>query len=261
MNEANYTSQLSTGLGMIEETQILMNLWQQGMDSVKLQKIALESGLLPNVSARRLKNIISECFSSRFLHGTPQPAIIIKYIQRALKAREFEQVLFIYTCRANLILADFIREVYWNAYSAGRDSLSSDEAENFIIRANQDGKMRASWSETTIRRQAGYLTGCCADFKLLENGQKTLRKILPFKLESRLVVLLAYDLHFAGHGDNSILNHPDWSLFGMDRNDVLNEFKRLALKGWFIVQAAGDAVRIGWQYQTREEFMDAFIKG
>ena len=75
------------------------------------------------------------------------------------------------------------------------------------------------------------------------------------------MVLLAYDLHFAGHGDNSILNHPDWSLFGMDRNDVLNELKRLALKGWFIVQAAGDAVRVGWQYQTREELTDAFVKG
>jgi hypothetical protein len=36
--------------------------------------------------------------------------------------------------------------------------------------------------------------------------------------------------------------------------------KQLALKGWFIIQSAGDVTRIGWQYQSMEEVIDALNK-
>jgi hypothetical protein len=228
------------------------------MDANQLLKKVLESGHLPNVSARRLRNIVSECFYPRYLRGEPPPALFLQKIRAKLSANEIKQLLFVYTCRANPILNDFVKEVYWAAYTAGRDSISNEDAEKFVIRANQDGKTRKPWSENTIRRVSGYLPGCCADFGLLEGGVKKSRRILSFRIEMKVAIYLAYDLHFSGHGDNSILGHPDWGLFGMDRDDVLNEFKRLGLKGWFIVQTAGDVTRIGWQYQTMEEFVDSF---
>lgn len=104
------------------------------------------------------------------------------------------------------------------------------------------------------------MPGCLADFGFLESGQKSIRKILPVRIEPRVAIYLAYDLHFSGTGDNSVLSDPDWSLFGMDRSDVLNELKKLALKGWFIIQSAGDVTRIGWQYQDMEKFTNAIIE-
>ncbi len=151
--------------------------------------------------------------------------------------------------------------MYWNAYSSGKEKISNEDACIFVTRANQDGKTVKPWSENTLQRVAGYLTTSCADFGLLEAGQKSVRKILPFRIESRVAFILAYDLHFLGHGDNSILGHPEWALFGMDRSDVLNEFKRQALKGWWILQSAGEVTRIGWQYQTMEELIHVLAKG
>lgn len=261
MKENFYTTQLQAGLGMIEETQILLNLWNSGIDPAQLQRIALESGELPNVSARRLRNIVGECFVPRYLHSTPPSALFLKNLQGKLVGKELVQLFFLFTCRANLILYDFVREVYWNAYTSGRNTISNEEAETFVVRANQDGKTRNPWSESTVRRISAYLTGCCADFGLLEGGTKSVRKILPFRIESRVAIFLAYNLHFSGHGDNSVLSDLDWTLFGMDRNDVLNELKRLSVKGWFIIQSAGDVTRIGWQFQNMEELTDAFIKG
>jgi hypothetical protein len=112
-----------------------------------------------------------------------------------------------------------------------------------------------------IDRVSNYLTGTLADFSLVENGRKSVRKILPFRIESRVFIILAYEMHFAGYGDNSILSNLDWSLYGMNRDDVLNEVKRLALKDWWIVQSAGDVTRVGWQYSSMEELIDAFAKG
>jgi hypothetical protein len=108
---------------------------------------------------------------------------------------------------------------------------------------------------------ASYLTGCCADFGLLERGAKSVRKILHYRVDPRTAAILAHELHFAGHGDNAIVANPVWTLFGMDRADVLNELRRLALKGLFIVQSAGDVTRIAWQCKDLEELGHVLAQG
>lgn len=256
MTQTRYTTKLQAGLGMIDETRSLLELWNEGIEPAALSQRALESGRFPNMSARRVRNLVIECFAPRYITAPQCPAGLLKALSDVLSLREFEQLLFVYTCRANPILADFIREVYWPMYSAGRETISNDDARKFVVEANHDGKTSAPWSQTTIRRVSSYLTGSCADFGLLESGSKSVRKILPFRIESRAVIVLAYDLHFAGNGDNKILAHPDWELFGLSREDVLAELKRLSLKGLFIIQTAGGVTRIGWQCKNFEELVD-----
>jgi len=261
MKQESYTTQLAAGLGLIDETRKLLDLWSPGMSVTELKYKALESGQFPNMTFRRLRNIVVECFKPRYLVDRGAPAILLKALQPKLTNREFSQLLYIYTCRANLVQADFIRNIYWSAYSAGRSTISNEEARQFVGRANEDGKTFKPWSEGTITRVARYLTNCCSDFGLLEGGEKSVRKILDYRVEPRVAVIAAYILHFAGQGDNNILSHPDWLLFGMDRADVLNELKRLSLKGWFIIQSAGDVTRIAWQHSSMEELIDALTRG
>jgi hypothetical protein len=261
VRDKTYTSKLGAGLGMIEETRILLDLWNEGMDSTSLNKVALNSGRFPTISARRLRNLVSDCFAPRYLVNDAAPAHLLKSLDSALSSRESEQLMYLFTCRAHRILADFVRDVYWPAYAAGRDTLDNDEARIFVVQANQDGKTTTPWSDTTIQNVAGYLTGCCADFGLLERGVRRLRRILPYHLEPRVATMLAYDLHFAGLGDNRIVVDEDWTLFGLEPADVLSELKRIALKGLVIVQTAGGAIRIGWQYKTIGEMIDGVAQG
>jgi len=255
-----YTTRLQAGLGLIEETRKLLRLWSPDLSVNELVYKALDAGDFPNISFRRLRNIVAEGFTPRYLVNDGAPAFRLQRLMGDLDDRNFNQLLFLYTCRANSVLANFIREVYWPAYMAGKDQLSNDEARYFLIRANQDGKTTKPWVEGTVNRVASYLTGCCSDFGLLETGEKSVRKIQPFQIESTTTIYLAYDLHFAGAGDNSILSHLDWQLFGLDREDVLNEFKRTSLKGWYIIQTAGTATRIDWQYQSIEEVLDVITQ-
>ena len=169
-------------------------------------------------------------------------------------------MLFIYTCRAHPVLADFIREVYWNAYAAGRDVLTNDEAKAFVEAAVRDGKTTTEWAPSMVRRVGSYLTGCCADFGLLERGTKRTRQILSFHIEPTVAAILAYDLHFRGLGDNQVVNHADWGLFGLEPSDVIDELKRLSRRGYFIVQMAGGVIRLGWQYKSMEELTDVLTR-
>lgn len=245
---------------MIPETWSLFELWTPGMSPSALNTAALESGRFPNLSARRLRNFVKECFAPRYLKNNGELATLLKMFSSVLSKRELDQLLFIATCRANTILADFTRDVYWAAYTAGRDCLSTTDARAFVVTANQNGKTKQAWSESTVRRVASYLIGCCSDFGLLDRGSRSERKILPFRIEPRVAVVLAYELHFAGAGDNMVTADSAWSLFGLDRSDVVNELKRLALQGFFLVQSAGGVTRIEWRCDNWEELIRVFAK-
>jgi hypothetical protein len=256
-NKTFYTTQLQAGLGVIEETRILLDLWQPGMKSSQLYQVALDSGHFPNVTARRLRNIVAECFAPRYLIKNDYPAAILKDLKNRLSSTELTQLFLLFTSRANKILSDFVKKVFWAKYAGGHDSISNNYAKNFVIEANQNGKTIRYWSESTIKRVSTYLTGCCADFGMLEKGRKSIRKIIPFHIEQKTIALLAYDLHFAGLGDNTVISHPDWELFGIEKEDLKNEMKRLSLKGFFIIQSAGNVIRIGWKYKNWEQLIDA----
>ncbi|RMH79238.1 MAG: DUF1819 family protein [Calditrichaeota bacterium] len=256
-----YTTRLQAGLGLIPETKQLLSLWTEGMSASELTKYALAVGAFSNISSRRLKNIVIEGFASRYLTKEEYPAKFLKRLSNKLTPRAFGQILFIFTCRANPILFDFICEVYWNAYAAGNESLTNEQSRNWVRRAIENGKTTTPWSESTVIRVGRYLTGACADFGLLENVSKDNRRIIPFYILDEVAVFLAYDLHFAGLGDNSVISHPDWGLFGLTRDDVLDELKRLALQGWFIVQSGGGVIRIDWQYNSMEEVVDVLAQG
>ena len=65
-----YTTQLQAGLGLIEETKQLLEVYQPAMSAPALYDAALASGRFPLVTARRLRNIVVECFAPRYLRSS-----------------------------------------------------------------------------------------------------------------------------------------------------------------------------------------------
>jgi hypothetical protein len=253
--QAPYTTQLQAGLGLIDETRQLLQLWEPGMSASLLYDSALHSGQFGSMSARRLTNIVKECFAPRYLSQKGLPARLLKAVLPLLPSFSIEQLFLLYTMRATPVLADFIREIYWPKYVQGYLSISNEDARQFVTKANQIGKTQQSWSDTTIRRVSSYLTGACADFRLLESGTKSVRKILSFRIQPTTLAWLAYDLHFQGLGDNAVIHHPDWQIFGLHPEDVRQELRRLSLKGFFIIQTTADSTHMSWNYNNWEQLI------
>ena len=254
-----YTTQLQAGLGLLEETRQLLEVYEPGMNATQLYEAALASGRFPLVTARRLRNIAAECFSPRYLRD-PCVAARLKFLAHRFTTTELNQLLFIYTARANLVLADFVREVYWARYSAGRNDLQLEDARTFVANSVREGKTEKPWSETTIKRISSYLIGCCADYGLLATTGRNRRSITTFRILPKVAAYLAYELKFSGLGDNQIVSSSDWHLFGLERADVLDQLKRLSLQGLLIFQAASDVVHVGWTYKSMEELLDVIAQ-
>lgn len=256
-----YTTQLQAGLGLVNETKTLLDLWSPGMSANQLYQSSLESGRFPTITARRLRNIVIECFAPRYMVDGGTPAKHLKRLSSSIPGADLSQLMLIFTCRANPIFGDFVRQVYWARYAGGYTQITNEDARRFVERGIDDGKTVKRWSETTVRRISAYLVGCCADYGMLERGTRSNRQIVPFRISPTLAAYLAYELHFSGLGDNALLSHEDWQLFGLAREDVLEEIKRLSLKGLLIVQAAGDVIRISWKLQDMEKLCDVLTQG
>lgn len=255
-----YTTQLQAGLGLLDETRQLLQVYQPGMAPSQLADAALASGRFPLITARRLRNVVVECFAPRYLRA-PHVAALLKTLEDRFTSTEFNQLLFIYTARANLILADFVRYVYWTRYSAGRSDLELEDARTFVANSVREGKTQKPWSDTTIKRISSYLMGCCADYGLLTTTGRNQRSISAYRLLPRVAAYLAYDLKFSGLGDNQIVSSSDWELFGLERADVRDQLKRMSLQGLLIFQAASDVVHIGWSFKNMEEVIDVIAQG
>lgn len=254
-----YTTQLQAGAGLVEETRLLLSLHEPGMAPQALLAKALESGLFSRVTARRLRNVVIECFAPRYLRE-PDAAHLLKRLAEHVSRSELLQLLLLYTARANLILRDFLTHLYWPRYASGRDGLTSEDTKEFVLAGIRAGQTRKPWSDSTIRRMCNYLLSCCADYELLTKNIRGPRKIQALRVQDRVAAYLAYDLKFQGLADNQIVAHEDWLLLGLQPNDVRDVFKRLSLQGYLILQAAGDVVHIGWTYKTKGELIDVLAR-
>lgn len=254
-----YTTQLQAGLGLLDETRQLLQVYEPGMSVTQLYDAALASGRFPLVTARRLRNVVAECFAPRYLRD-PDVARQLKSLVDRFTTAELNQLLFIYTARANLVLADFVREVYWARYSAGRNDLDLEDARAFVANSVREGKTQKPWSDLTIKRISSYLMGCCADYGLLTTSGRNKRSIAAYRILPKVAAYLAYELKLSGLGDNQIVASPDWELFGLERADVRDQLKRMSLQGLLIFQAASDVVHIGWTYKSMEELIDVIAQ-
>jgi hypothetical protein len=57
------------------------------------------------------------------------------------------------------------------------------------------------------------------------------------------------------------VHHSEWGLFGFEPADVLQELKRLALRGEIIVQSAAAITQIGWKHKSMEELAHVLVEG
>lgn len=252
-----YTTALAKGQGIIPETLILLKTWELGMSAQALKAKCISEGLLGKATAQRTHDIVIRAFAPRYLSGSPPKANYLKYLfESGVGLSTLSQLFLIYTARNNLVLHDFIIEIYWTKYAAGAGYLEKTDALHFLDSAYLAGKIVPEWSDSIRSRVARYLNGCLADFNLLEPFRKSRRKITPTPINEQTARYLAYELHFGGLSDNSLPDHSDWRLFGLEKMDVIHELRRSATD-YFIPQYSGDLLRISWKYKTMEETLRA----
>jgi Putative inner membrane protein (DUF1819) len=124
----HYTTNLSKAQGMVTETLELLELWEPGMTVVELKARVRATGALGKATQVRVDDLVGRGFAQRYLIEGGKPARWLRHLLLSQAPRGLlRQLALIYTARANRILHDFIREVFWLKYSSRAGEVTKHE--------------------------------------------------------------------------------------------------------------------------------------
>jgi len=257
----HYSTALAQSQGIIPECLSLFEIWEEGMDISQLFEVVQSTNALNLDSERRQRNIVIEGFGSRFLRlPYLEAAPTLKYIFAHEKdSTLLQQIILLYTLRQHGIFFDFLTEEYWPAIRAGRQAIRKSDVVLLIDRGLISGRLKKNWSDTIRTRVSSYVLGVASDFELLGKSRTGERPILTWAPHDRLILYLAYDLHFLGASDDEVVNSPEWQTLGLQREDVTLYLSRLQSQNHLILQDTGHLCRIDWKYTSREELSHVII--
>lgn len=254
MRNPKYTTQLTHGTGMINETLSLLSVYRKGMDKDALIQYVKDNDCLASKTENRLVHVIYDGFYQRFMKVNPDIPLWLKQIrERGLSLKHFTQLLMVYCARENAVFFDAVTQVLNPCKNESLRILSTENVLKYIRRIVCEGK--AKWSESVQIKNSSYVRSCFIDYEMINRKGE----ILPYEANDFTILYFMHEQHFAGVSDMSVWDMEEWSLFNLSRRQVLERIMNLSLKGAYMAQTSGELLTISWNYKSMEEFIDATI--
>ena len=254
MRNPKYTTQLTHGTGMINETLSLLSIYQESMNKDALIKCVKENDCLPCKTENRLVHIIYDVFFQRFMKVNAKVPLWLKLIrERGLSLKHFTQLLMVYCARENAVFFDAVTQVLNSYKSEDLHIVDRDAFTKYVESLVKEGK--AKWSESVQKRNASYVRSCFIDYEVINRKGE----ILPYEVNDFTILYFMHEQHFVGLSDMAIWEMEEWRLFNLTRHQVLERIMSLSLKGAYMAQTSGELLTISWNYKSMEEFINATI--
>lgn len=254
MTAPPYTARAIKSTALMEETRRLLRVWHPGLSAIELRRRARSEDLLGKATASRADDIVQFSFANRLLVDGDEPAATVK---RLLEARGvggwFSQLGLLFAARNDIVLAEAISVFLVEARLRHAVAVSSRDFVAFLSRQEEGGRMVKPWSSGVKESVAQHIMHQLTDAGALGAPRRGLRPILPYRAGDVAIAFLACDLHRRGVSDASLVAHEDWLTWQMSEDDVRAALERLADLGLWMIQAAGDVVRISWRWSSWDE--------
>lgn len=249
-----YTTTLTHGVGVIDETLLLLPHYKPGMGVDEFADYVISNGILPSNTNTRIHNIVDKIFFYRYVNqNSSVPKWLLQIRRNGLMLDEFRQILMIYCARVHRVYYEFI---IYNLNTYRRENTQKIKKEwtaefvkNIVVRGD------AEWSDYMQNRNARNLRTAMQVFDQINSKLE----ILPYRAADSTILYLMHELHFSGLSDVAIVNDTDWLLLGLDKEQVIQRILDLNMKGGFIAQRCADLITISWNYKTMEEFINAAL--
>lgn len=244
-----YNTNLAKGTGFINETLTLVEFYDNREAKSAFLARCISANILDKSTEKRTKDVINLVFFDRYWRKDRNVIQWLKSMrQDGLSLEAMKSLFFIYTAKANRVFFDFVKEI--RAFNQN-EKINIAIARQFILNSISSN-LAPSWSESMIKRVSSYLITCLKDFDLLDSeGYLTSR--FP---DQRVINYVLHELHFDGQTDDEIIRNNTWELLGLNEYQVIKEAEKISFRGTFIFQYSGEILKIGWNYQSMEEFIE-----
>ena len=248
--DQKYTSRLLKGGALFEDMRRLVMVWSDEIP--ENEAYAYLRGLLPKSTLARVRDIYTNSFRPRFIHGSPPDAWRLAKILEEQKA-DLEIIRPFYywiTARAELPLYELVSDFLYPRSRSMDRQVRIEDAVTWL--AQRTRQYNISWSHGVIVRVAQGILAALRDFGILVG---TVRKqISNSGLSPKAFAIIAFCLNEMGFSGRQLFNHPDWRLFLLDEAGVVHLLLDCHQYGWLRYDSAGDIKRIEFPAKTFKEF-------
>jgi hypothetical protein len=252
---------LTKGMPSLDEIQTLLLNWQADELPGDFAERVRTEGILTKQTARRTKDLVSQLFRPWFLQPDDRAARWLKaLVEAGGDRRALNELVFLYKARSEAVLYDFTLKQFWPACHDGELYLRTGDIERFLQDAQEDGRTTKRLSAQTESRLAQGIFTALTEVGFLSEERRYAREYVSYRMSDFSVAYLAHDLHLANLPDGILVEHPDWGLFGLSREDTLDRLDTLDERAGLIVQRAGSVVSITWLHAAMDEVIDAYTR-
>jgi hypothetical protein len=247
-----YKTLLTHGGAVIDETRILLDLFNPQIDINRWVEEIIKENALGKVSRARTSEIINRYFLARYVNGYPKDAWKpLKILcSKGVDLPIIRSIMYYHTAKIDDFLFDFVADEVFERYYSGRTDISADDVYRFIEASVQD-RFEKPWSESVKGRLSRGIMSVLRDFGILEGRSK--KRIANFYLPVEAFVYVAFIIHSNVSTGEMIVNHTDWKLFLLKPRAVESIFLEAHQHGWLNYNAAGNIIRIEFRFHTLEE--------
>ncbi|MDY7076878.1 MAG: BrxA family protein [Chloroflexota bacterium] len=252
---------LTKGTPSLDEIQTLLLHWRPSESPNDFADRVQQEGILTKQTARRVRDLVLALFRPWFLKPDDRAARRLKaFVEAGGDRRVLNELVFLYKARSEAVLYDFTLERFWPACYDGALYLRTPDIEDFLQEAQEVGRTTKRLSPQTQAVLARGISRSLTTVGFLSAERRYAREYVIYRPTDSTIAYLAYDLHLAGLTDSTLVEHPDWGLFGLTREHTLDRLDALDERAGMIVQRAGSVVSITWLHATMDEVIDAYTR-
>ncbi|WP_055669753.1 BrxA family protein [Desnuesiella massiliensis] len=261
VKQRHYSAALTKGAALKEDMRVLLKSWEQSESPQEFAQRVQGSDLLGKTTAYRTRDLVLRIFRPRFLVPNDEQAIWLKkLIMNGIHRKIVDELMFLYTARADDLFYDFVINVFWPLCNRGDIIIRNDDVLSFLMKAQDEGVLNEQWSESVKLKVCTTVLGILKDYGFIREEKRGYREIVNYRVSDVTIAYIAYVLHFQGLSDLAVCEHPDWLLFGLERNNLVSRLDELGELAGLIVQRAGSVIRISWKFENMEVFLNGLTK-
>lgn len=257
MPNAPYTARAIKATALLEETRTLLRAWTPGESAAAFRERARTEDLLGKATGARRDDVVRVAFVERLLaHGQEPAASLRRLIEVRKNGPWFAQLLLLFAARADVVLHETVTAFLPSVRARRAEAVTTVDLMRFLEERQADGRMVREWSPTVRKRVAQHVLHQLSDLNVLGSPRRALRSVLPYRPGSLAIAWLVCELHRRGLSDLAIVEHEDWGVWQMPRDDVRDALDRLSDLGLWVYQGAGDVVRVTWRWSDWATVLD-----
>ncbi len=242
---------------MIEETYTVLSNWDFDLDKkANLSRLKSENYIGAR-SVNWLRDIASVISRRLEPGGVDKPLTVLA--KGGMPMDEWKPIMLWHITRDEFLVRDFLVNWLFNAYQEGIYRITIDDVLPFLETIGaRGGQTEHAWAEITTNRVAASLLRIAADFGFLTGGP--VKEFTNYHLpDPSLAYLLRAVLAFESGSASRMISSPEWRMYLMAEDVLVNELLRLHQYREVEFEQAGSLVQLSLSVTEPLQFAEELV--